>query len=405
MPQTHDLTVKCHGGSLYFDGAVVEFKPRSPLKKASITDVRQWLDELHAGMSDSLRVESDLPTARDGGHVALRAGDQYLSWDFSPNQEHDARAFAAALTRLCPSTTIPGLNFVALDVETANSNYGSVCQIGVVRIVDGAVADSSSWLCMPPEKVNYFDEVNVGIHGITPEAVADAAPFSEVIDEVRTFIGADSVVAHFAQFDTAALREACLYEDVAPLEFSFGCSYVLSTMTDLGQQRNGLKFVAEAVGYDLVNHHDALADAEACAAIIVEVARREDLLHPFDNTNGTTVADMFHRRGVLLGTSASSIQPVLTDRNGTGVVLQRRSLSLSPLPEGARLARTRAPRSRRQHTSSPTSASSSDDSYDPGWGEGPIARRRELIGENPRWAKGAITQQAEFCATHPLQKT
>ena len=46
MPQTHDLTVKCHGGSLYFDGAVVEFKPRSPLKKASITDVRQWLDEL-----------------------------------------------------------------------------------------------------------------------------------------------------------------------------------------------------------------------------------------------------------------------------------------------------------------------------------------------------------------------
>ena len=405
MPQTHDLTVKCHGGSLHFDGAVVEFKPRSPLKKASTTDVRQWLNELHADMSDSLRIESDLPTARDSGHVALTTGEQQLSWDFSPNQEQDARAFAAALTRLCPSTTIPGLNFVALDVETANSNYGSVCQIGVVRIVDGVVADSSSWLCTPPEKVNFFDEVNVGIHGITSEAVADAAPFSEVIDDVRAFIGNDAVIAHFAQFDTAALREACLYADVAPLEFNFGCSYVLSTMTELGQQRNGLKFVADAVGYDLVNHHDALADAEACAAIIVEVARREDLLHPLDSTNGTTVADMFHRRGVLLGASASSIQPVLTDRNGTGVVLQRRSMSLSPLPEGARLARTRTPRSRRQSPSSPSSSSSNDDSYDPGWGKGHLARRKECTDGFPRWAKGAFRQQADSCATAPPRNT
>lgn len=34
---------------------------------------------------------------------------------------------------------IPGLDFVAVDVETANRKRGSVCSIGLARVRDGVI--------------------------------------------------------------------------------------------------------------------------------------------------------------------------------------------------------------------------------------------------------------------------
>ena len=34
---------------------------------------------------------------------------------------------------------IPGLNFVAIDVETANADWGSIIEIGVTKVLDGLV--------------------------------------------------------------------------------------------------------------------------------------------------------------------------------------------------------------------------------------------------------------------------
>jgi hypothetical protein len=50
------------------------------------------------------------------------------------------------------------MRFVSLDVETANADMASICQIGAVRFVDGAVA--AEWeTYVDPE--DYFDPVNV----------------------------------------------------------------------------------------------------------------------------------------------------------------------------------------------------------------------------------------------------
>ena len=48
-----------------------------------------------------------------------------------------------------PAAFIPGLDFVAIDVETANDDWGSICQIGVVRYTNGQASASDSWLCTP----------------------------------------------------------------------------------------------------------------------------------------------------------------------------------------------------------------------------------------------------------------
>ena len=60
------------------------------------------------------------------------------------------------------------MDFVALDVETANSDLASICQIGLVDFRDGHMVKSWEWLIDPED---YFDEINVSIHGIDETAV------------------------------------------------------------------------------------------------------------------------------------------------------------------------------------------------------------------------------------------
>ena len=56
------------------------------------------------------------------------------------------------------------MNFVAIDVETANADLASICQIGLVTIRAGDTAEKWSTLVDPED---FFDEINIDIHGIT----------------------------------------------------------------------------------------------------------------------------------------------------------------------------------------------------------------------------------------------
>src|SRR5699024_11971288 len=56
------------------------------------------------------------------------------------------------------ATSTPGLDFVAVDVETANGNWASICQIGAVRFVAGEETESKVWLCQPPAGIEHFED-------------------------------------------------------------------------------------------------------------------------------------------------------------------------------------------------------------------------------------------------------
>ena len=56
------------------------------------------------------------------------------------------------------------LTFNAIDVETANADRASICQIGIVHVRDGAIHDRWQTLLNPED---WFDPWNVSIHGIT----------------------------------------------------------------------------------------------------------------------------------------------------------------------------------------------------------------------------------------------
>jgi DNA polymerase-3 subunit epsilon len=168
--------------------------------------------------------------------------------------------------------TVP-LDFTAIDFETANSSSASACSVGLVRVRGGRVVASAGWLIRPPAGHDRFFELNVSIHGIRPDHVADAKGWSAQLDDLTAFAGADVLVAHNAGFDMAVLRRACEASGDPCPPYRYACSLQIARRVyDLPSYR--LPVVAAAAGVGSFAHHDATADAAACAAIVIDAAGR-----------------------------------------------------------------------------------------------------------------------------------
>src|SRR6185503_9815961 len=85
-------------------------------------------------------------------------------------------------------------SFVAIDVETANDDMASICQIGMAKYNNGVLVEEWSSLVDPE---GYFDFINIDIHGITEEHVAGKPTFREVVNQLSSFL--------MAQFASAIL--------------------------------------------------------------------------------------------------------------------------------------------------------------------------------------------------------
>lgn len=184
-----------------------------------------------------------------------------------------------------------GLNFAAIDVETANSFRGSICSFGITIVQGGRITEEHTWLTKPPDALSWFDGFNVALHGITPEMVTDAPHYRDSLDHALTLVGDLPVLAHNAAFDVGAIRQSCDFEDLYWPRFDYGCSLVMARRA-LNLISYRLPLVADECGVDLRGHHDAGADASACAQIVLELARRQQV---------TTLDGLLDSLGVLWG--------------------------------------------------------------------------------------------------------
>lgn len=165
------------------------------------------------------------------------------------------------------------LDFTAIDFETANSSSASACAVGLARVRNGRVVATAGWLIHPPEGHDRFFDINMKIHGIRPENVADAAGWSAQLPDLLAFAGDDVMVAHNAGFDMTVLRRACEVTGDAYPSFRYLCSLQVARKTyELESYR--LPVAAAAAGFLDFAHHDASADALACAHIVIDAAAR-----------------------------------------------------------------------------------------------------------------------------------
>lgn len=162
------------------------------------------------------------------------------------------------------------LNFAAIDFETANGARTSVCSVGIVVVRGGVVVDRFYSLIRPvPNTYSYFC---TQVHGLTYHDTIDAPSFDEVWQQIVPVIGDLPLVAHNSHFDEGCLRATLqLYEIDCP-DLIFYDTLLASRRT-FGRSlpNHQLQTVAANCGFDLTAHHNALADAEACAAIAIAI--------------------------------------------------------------------------------------------------------------------------------------
>ena len=171
---------------------------------------------------------------------------------------------------ICISNSIYQMtDFAAIDFETANSEPSSVCAVGVVIVRDGDVVDSFYSLIQP--EPNYYNYWCYRVHGITRSATDDAPLFPDVWAKIAPKIKGLPLVAHNKAFDEKCLKAVMRCYGMDYPDYTFYCTLKASRRVFPYLKSHQLPNVALQCGYDLKNHHHALADAEACAAIAMKI--------------------------------------------------------------------------------------------------------------------------------------
>ena len=158
------------------------------------------------------------------------------------------------------------MRFYSLDVETANPDQSTICQIGVGVFEDGRLVDTWKSYIDPQD---YFHWRFIEIHGITPKMVKRKPTFPNVYPVLREMFE-HNIVVHHSPFDRVAFRKAFDRYGLDPFKVQWLDSVQVARKT--WQDIDG--------GYNLANlayhldiefqHHDALEDAVACGKIVLK---------------------------------------------------------------------------------------------------------------------------------------
>lgn len=160
-------------------------------------------------------------------------------------------------------------DFAAIDFETANGELSSVCSVGIVVVRNGIITDRFYSLIQP--EPNYYSYSNTMIHGLSNSDTDDAEVFSEVWKRIEPLIEGLPLVAHNKNFDETCLKAAFKTYQMDYPDYVFYCTLAASRRQLKHLPNHKLNTVAEDCGYILDNHHHALADAEACAEIALQL--------------------------------------------------------------------------------------------------------------------------------------
>ena len=158
------------------------------------------------------------------------------------------------------------LDFVAVDVETANSNVSSICQVGIAVVRSAEIKEVWTQLVDPHD---FFDPYNIAVHGIDQKMVSGYPRFEELCGKIARYLG-EIVVSH-TFFDRRAISKA--FEEC-------GKSLRYGTWIDSAQvARRAWPDKYALRGYNLENvardlgihfrHHDAGEDARVAAEIVL----------------------------------------------------------------------------------------------------------------------------------------
>ncbi len=161
--------------------------------------------------------------------------------------------------------------FVVFDIETTGFSIRTdrIMEIGAVKIKDGVIVDRFSHLINPQRSI---PQVVQNLTGIDNALVSDKPTRNEIMPEFARSIEGSVLVAHNAKFDTSFIRAEMARQN---MEFKYPVLDTLLFARALfpDSKRYNLKTISSSLGISLVNAHRAVNDAEATAAVFLEMLK------------------------------------------------------------------------------------------------------------------------------------
>ena len=199
------------------------------------------------------------------------------------------------------------VDFVAIDVETANPDLASICQVGVVTFKDSKPSHTFQALVNPEDE---FSPVNVSIHGIDESSVSGCVTFPVAMESLRPLLNRKIVVSHTA-FDRISLARAIEKYQLPAIECRWldTARVVRRTWKQFAKSGYGLANVAEWCDIDFV-HHRADEDARAAGEILVRAVAETGLSvddwllrarRPVDPASSSSIRRTMNPEGPLAG--------------------------------------------------------------------------------------------------------
>jgi DNA polymerase III subunit epsilon len=195
------------------------------------------------------------------------------------------------------------MEFVAIDVETANPDFSSICQIGIVRYTSGCLSEEWKTYVDPED---FFSPINISIHGIDESTVQGAPKLYELANKIYHYLDNNVVISH-THFDRVSLNQAFnKYSLRYPEPIWLDSARVARrTWEKFAWSGYGLINICKEIGYEF-RCHDALEDAKAAAVVFLAAIERSGL-----DINGWL-------RRVEQPIDPNYIQPIKRDGNPEG---------------------------------------------------------------------------------------
>lgn len=166
------------------------------------------------------------------------------------------------------------MDFVAIDVETANADMASICQIGIAKYKNNTLIEEWSSLVDPED---YFDFINIDIHGITEEDVEGKPTFPEVAHHLASYLN-DAICVSHTHFDRVSISRALAKYDLPEFKTTWldSAKVARRTWEEFAWKGYGLANVCQKIGYEF-KHHDALEDAKAAGHVLISAIDKSGL--------------------------------------------------------------------------------------------------------------------------------
>lgn len=162
--------------------------------------------------------------------------------------------------------------FSVVDVETTglSANKNRVIEVAIVKIENLKITDKLHYLINPQ---TYIPPFITSLTGIDNDDVIGAPIFSNIVDELITFIDNTILTAHNLPFDASFLNTEFLIAGREFINENSCCTLKIARNIYSTLQSKSLTSVAQYLNLKNTNAHRALGDAEITAKVLLKMIK------------------------------------------------------------------------------------------------------------------------------------